>query len=351
MSQDSSLLSQQDIDQLIRSVQGRHTDTRHKSKKPVEHADLSLQAQLAKGQMPTLDVIHERFANLLKQSFLGYIRRQADVAPHGIQVQKYSDFMAHLPVPSNLNLCTIKPFDGHALIAFDPDLVFFIVDNLFGSDGRFHTRVEGRDFTPTEHRIIRRVLDLVFSSYQEAWRMVENIECGFVRSEINTQFANVAVENEIVLTAQVDVHFDGKGGAVYFCFPRGMFEPVRQKLSDNNYGASIQQSQEWTDQLKHNITQANIELIANLADFSMTLREVSMLREGDVLTQNVPTQVIARVMDKPIFACQYGSNHGKYALKILDILAEADDLTEIGLGAIHDKDEPNEREDDTGKEK
>jgi flagellar motor switch protein FliM len=339
MSQDSSLLSQQDIDQLIKSVQGEPHTPKIRSQNKYEHADLSLQAQLAKGHMPTLDIIHERFANLLKTSFLGYIRRHADIIPHNLIIQKYSDFIARLPVPSNLNLCTIKPFEGQALIAFDPDLIFFIVDNLFGSDGRFHTRVEGRDFTPTEHRIIRRMLDLVFKDYQQAWHMVESIECHFVRSEINTQFANIAVENEIVLTAQVEINFEGRGGSIYFCFPRGMFEPVRDELSDKNYGASIQHSQEWTDQLKHNITQAEIELVANLSEFNMTLREVAQLRSGDVLMQNVPGQVIAKIAEKPIFTCQYGTNHGKYALKIIDILAESEDLTEIGLGAIHEHNE------------
>jgi flagellar motor switch protein FliM len=343
MSQEPSLLSQQDIDQLIKSVQGLPSEGKIKSKKhQAESIDLSLQAQLAKGHMPTLDIIHERFSNSLKNALFSYIRRHADVIPHPLRIQKYSDFIAHLPVPSNLNLCSIKPFEGQALIACDPNLIFFIVDNLFGSDGRFHTRVEGRDFTPTEHRIIRRILELIFTAYQEAWHMVESIECSFVRSEINTQFANIAVENEIVLTAQIDINFEGKGGPIYFCFPRGMFEPVRDTLSDKNYGATIHQSQEWTDQLKHNITQAEIEIIADLADFSMTLREVAQLREGDVLMQNVPGQVIAKITDKAIFSCQYGSHNGKYALKIIDILADAGDLTEIGLGAVHDDSEKSE---------
>ena len=80
-----------------------------------------------------------------------------------------------------------------SLLIFDPDLVFLVVDNMFGSDGRYHVRVEGRDFTPTEQRIIRRMLDVVFTEYQKAWEPVYPIEFVFMRSEMNTQFTQCCI--------------------------------------------------------------------------------------------------------------------------------------------------------------
>ena len=112
---------------------------------------------------------------------------------------KYSEFIRNLVVPTNLNLVHMKPLRGTALIVFDPNLVFLVVDNLFGGDGRFHTRVEGRDFTQTEQRIIQRMLDIVFETYAKSWEPVYPLEFEYMRSEMNTQFANIATPNEVVV--------------------------------------------------------------------------------------------------------------------------------------------------------
>ncbi|MFX6702299.1 hypothetical protein ABTH29_20585, partial [Acinetobacter baumannii] len=79
-----------------------------------------------------------------------------------------SEFIRNLVVPTNLNLVHIKPFRGIGLVVFDPQFVFMLVDNMFGGDGRFHTRIEGREFTPTEQRIIMRVLEITFETYAKS---------------------------------------------------------------------------------------------------------------------------------------------------------------------------------------
>lgn len=150
--------------------------------------------------MPTLEIINERFARNLRIGLFNFIRRNAEISVGPVKVQKYSEFIRNLVVPTNLNLCHVKPLRGTALLIFDPDLVFLIVDNLFGSDGRYHVRVEGRDFTATEQRIIRRLLDVVFLEYQKAWQPVYEIEFNYIRSEMNTQFANIATPTEVVVS-------------------------------------------------------------------------------------------------------------------------------------------------------
>ncbi len=117
--------------------------------------------------MPTLEIINERFARLLRIGLFNFLRRSAEVSVGPVRVSKYSEFIRNLVVPTNLNLVHMKPLRGTALMVFDPDLVFLMVDNLFGGDGRFHTRVEGRDFTQTEQRIIQRMLDIVFEAYAQ----------------------------------------------------------------------------------------------------------------------------------------------------------------------------------------
>ena len=149
--------------------------------------------------MPTLEIINERFARLVRIELFNFLRRTVEVSVGPVRITKYSDFIRNLVVPTNLNLVQMKPLRGTALMVFDPTLVFLVVDNMFGGDGRFHTRVEGRDFTQTEQRIIQRILHIVFETYAKSWEPVYPIEFEYLRSEMNTQFANIATPNEVVV--------------------------------------------------------------------------------------------------------------------------------------------------------
>jgi flagellar motor switch protein FliM len=97
--------------------------------------------------MPTLEMINERFARYTRISMFNLLRRSADVAVGGVQVMKFGEYVHSLYVPTSLNLVKIKPLRGTALFILDAKLVFKLVDNFFGGDGR-HAKIEGREFTP-----------------------------------------------------------------------------------------------------------------------------------------------------------------------------------------------------------
>jgi len=158
-----NFLSQEEVDALLKGVSGDQDEiSTDDDGTGVRSYNLATQERIVRGRMPTLEIINERFARLLRIGLFNFLHRTAEVSIGPVRVSKYSEFTRNLVVPTNLNLIHIKPLRGTALIVFDPNLVFLMVDNLFGSDGRFHTRVEGRDFTPTEQRIIQRILNIVF---------------------------------------------------------------------------------------------------------------------------------------------------------------------------------------------
>ncbi|MDB5935502.1 MAG: fliM, partial [Massilia sp.] len=160
-----NFLSQEEVDALLKGVNGDQDDTAAPEESTgVRTYNLATQERIVRGRMPTLEIINERFARLLRVGLFNFLRRSAEVSVGSVRVSKYSEFIRNLVVPTNLNLVHMKPLRGTALMVFDPGLVFLLVDNLFGGDGRFHTRVEGRDFTQTEQRIILRILDIVFEA-------------------------------------------------------------------------------------------------------------------------------------------------------------------------------------------
>lgn len=229
-----NFLSQEEVDALLKGVNGDADEaSTPEDNTGVRTYNLATQERIVRGRMPTLEIINERFARLLRVGLFNYIRRSAEVSVGSVRVSKYSEFIRNLVVPTNLNLVHMKPLRGTALIVFDPGLVFLLVDNLFGGDGRFHTRVEGRDFTQTEQRIILRILDIVFDSYAKSWEPVYPVEFEYIRSEMNTQFANIATPNEVVVSSTFTIELGSVSGQIHICMPYSMIEPIRDTLTSS----------------------------------------------------------------------------------------------------------------------
>jgi len=227
-------------------------------------------------------------------------------------------------VPTNLNLVHMKPLRGTALMVFDPGLVFLLVDNLFGGDGRFHTRVEGRDFTQTEQRIILRILDIVFEAYTKSWEPVFPVEFEYIRSEMNTQFANIATPNEVVVSSTFTVELGSVSGQIHFCMPYSMIEPIRDALTSSLQGEALEVDKRWIRLMTQQIQIAEVELVATLGTGRASFDEILNMKVGDIIPLQVAEQIQATVDGVPVMDCTYGVLNGQYALKVEKLLANAD---------------------------
>jgi len=254
-------------------------------------------------------------------SFFNLIRRTADITVGQVRVQQYSEFIRNLPVPANFNVVQPKPLRGHALFIFDPNLIFLVVDNMFGGDGRFHTRVEGREFTQTEQRIIRKLLDAVFESYGKAWEPVFPLECEFIRSEMNSQFASVTTPNEVVLVTTFDIEFGGIGGAFHVLMPYAMIEPIRELLYSTVQDEHMVTDQRWQRNLSKQIQSADVELTAILGNARITLDQVLKMHGGDIIQLDTEGNIVVQVDGVPVLECKYGISNGQYALKVEKMLS------------------------------
>ena len=288
----------------------------------VRNYDLGRQERIVRGRMPTLEIINERFARLFRIGLFNFMRRNAEISIGPVKVVKYSEFVRNLVVPTNLNLVHIKPLRGTALFIFDPNLVFLIVDNLFGGDGRFHMRVEGRDFTPTEQRIIQSLLDVVFTEYKKSWDPIYPVEFEYVRSEMNTQFANIATPTEVVVTVTFNIELGAGGGDFHVCMPYAMIEPIRDLLNSSMQADRTEVDERWVKQLKNQIQDAEVDLVANLGHTPVTLSQIVNLKVGDVISLDIPEAIVADVDGVPMLECKYGVLNGQYALKVNKVLAE-----------------------------
>jgi flagellar motor switch protein FliM len=316
-------LSQDEVDSLLRGVTGETDDANQDTapKDGVRPYNMATQERIVRGRMPTMEIINERFARLLRIALYNFIHRSAEVSVGPVRVLKFSEFNRNLPVPANLNLVQVKPLRGNSLFIFDPNLVFLVVDSLFGGDGRFHTRVEGREFTQTEHRIIQQLLKVVFETYGKSWEAVFKLDFEFVRSEVNPQFANIATPNEVVVVTTFEIEFNGVGGSLHICMPYSMIEPIRELLYSTMQGDHVVADKRWLHMLSKQIQAAEIELTAVLGQASTTVDQVLKMKTGDFIPLEVPANVIANVSGVPVMECKYGVFNNQYALKVINMLA------------------------------
>lgn len=320
----SNFLSQEEVDALLAGVaDGMEAPEPRKAGTGFRPYNLATQERIVRGRMPTLEIINERFARLLRLSLFNFMRRSANVSVGPVQVIKFSEFVRNLVVPANLNLVHVKPLRGTSLFVFDPALVFLVVDNLFGGEGRSGPRMEGRDFTQTEQRIIQRLLNLVFDSYGKSWRPVYPIEFEYVRAETNTQFANVATPNEIVIATTFEINFGSAGGEMHICIPYSILEPIRDLLSTTMQGESLEVDKRWVDRLSKQVQAAEVTMLVNLANVQVTLDQILNMQVGDVIPLDMPELVTASVDGVPVMDCRYGISNGRYALRMERMLGSA----------------------------
>jgi flagellar motor switch protein FliM len=319
------LLSQDEIDALLHGVDSGKVKTEPAPAAPGEARpyDFATQDRLVRGRMPTLEMVNERFARHYRISLFNMLRRAAELSVKGVEMVKFADYTHSLLVPTSLNLIRVKPLRGTGLMLFEPRLVFAVVDNFFGGAGRFHTKIEGREFTPTEMRVIQLLLKQAFADLQEAWAPVMKLDFEYINSEVNPHFANIVSPREYVVVSRFHVELDGGGGDVHVTLPYSMIEPIRTVLDAGIQSDRVDRDERWTDLLREQLRDAEVDLSSVLGKTELSLRALMKLKPGDVLPIDRPRAVELRVEGLPLFRGQFGTSSGRNAVKITEVLRRA----------------------------
>ncbi|RYY04184.1 MAG: flagellar motor switch protein FliM [Gammaproteobacteria bacterium] len=310
------LLSQDEIDALLHGVDDGDIETEAELEPgAVKNYDLTSQDRIVRGRMPTLEMINERFARYTRISMFNMLRRTADVSVGGIQIQKFGEYVHTLYVPTSLNMVKFRPLRGTALVILDAKLVFKLVDNFFGGDGR-HAKIEGREFTPTELRVVQMVLNQAFVDLTEAWKAIMPINFEYVHSEVNPSLANIVSPSEVVVVSTFHVELDGGGGELHITMPYSMIEPIREVLDAGLQSDSDEQDERWVKALREDVLAAKVELECDVVRRDITLRDIVDLKEGDVIPIEFPDFHVLTANGVPMFRTQLGQHRGNLALKI-----------------------------------
>lgn len=318
------ILSQEEIDALLKGMENGEVDTTPEvaDHTGVRSYDFTNQDLIIRGRMPTLEIINGHFARFFRNSLTSAIRRTVDVISKKIQIRKFGDFVKTLPLPSSLHLFKMEPLRGYALLVIEAKLVFTLLDIFFGGSGKSSFRVEGRDFTAIENRLIQKIVNMIFSDMNKAWRVLQDIRFIHVRSEINPQFVSVVPPGDIVINIPFSIELDEFAGTVILCIPYSMIEPLKEKLYSNFPVDRDEIDLQWIRKILARLEQTEVEIKVELGKAKVYVKDLFQWKAGDVfyLEQEVTDPLNVYVQGVPKYLGRAGLCGANKAVQIEDMI-------------------------------
>lgn len=317
------ILSQDEIDALLHGVESGRVETEDEYRKHDNVAravDLSAHERIVRGRLPTLEMINNRFCRNLRISLFNFLQRAVEVSFQGVRLMKFSEHVHTLALPTSLNIVRVPPLRGSGLFVLDAKLVFSLVETYFGGEGKFYTRIEGREFTAMENRVIQRTLERCFVDMKDAWSPVLPVDFEYVSSEVNPQFANIVSPTEVVVVSSFSLNFDDVGGDFHMTLPYAMVEPIRELLDGGMQSDREGRDDRWSRAIREDMGFAELEMQSTLLEKELSLRELLALKAGDIVPVDMPEQITLCAEDVPLFRGQFGTANGNNAVKILECI-------------------------------
>jgi len=327
----AQVLSQDEVDALLQGISGGEIPTETDKPldvKSVAFFDLTSQDRIVRGRMPALEMLHDRFCRAFRAIMSNMLRRPVDITVLSNEHMKYGEFMRTVPVPTSMHIFKMDPLKGYSLLVLEGKLVFAMIDNFFGGKGSARFKLEGRDFTTIEQRIIRKVAEMILESYENAWKPVYEVTMEWTRAETNPQFANICLASDDVIAVQCEMDLEDSQGKMTFIIPYSSIEPIKDKLKAGYQTEDSLIDSHWQKRLREEIRNVSIECHVELGHAKITGRDLLSLSIGDVikLDEDTTTPVEVFIENKMKFLGflgNYKSNHAVLIHRFVDTLKGA----------------------------
>ena len=315
------ILSQDEVDALLRGLSDGDIETATEAaptEANIRGFDLANQDRIVRGRMPTLDIINDRFAKIHRIALSGSLRRMLDINVCQAEMIKFGEFIRTLPVPTSLHILKMDPLRGHALFMIESRLIFNLVDCFFGGNGRGSYKIEGRDFTSIEYRVINKVVKQVLQDMEQAWQPITPVNFNFVRSEVNPQFATIIPPTDVVIVIRYELEMDRMMGRMALVLPYSTIEPIRSKLSASFQSDQLEVDTEWSKRLRRLIKDVPLELSMELGRTTLKGAELINMEVGDVivLDNDVNVPLLVKVEGIPKFRANAVVCRGNKAFQV-----------------------------------
>ncbi|OGP70562.1 MAG: flagellar motor switch protein FliM [Deltaproteobacteria bacterium RBG_13_58_19] len=302
----TKVLSQEEVDALLKGLVEGEIETeveQHIPEGGVTNYDFASQERIIRGRMPTLEVINEHFARAFRISLSMILRRTVDIQTNFVQMLKFGEFLRSLPLPSSFNIFKADPLRGQCLMVVDSKLVFSLVECFLGGSAKTRFKIEGRDFTTIERRLIHKVVLMAFHDLEKSWAPVHPVKMQSVRTEINPMFVGIATPNDIMVISKFQVEMEQAEGFITVVMPYATVEPIKGKLYSGFQSEQLELDSRWAARIISQIQDMEVNVVVELGTTTMTAQSITNLAEGDVILfdKKVTEPLMARVEGIPKF--------------------------------------------------
>lgn len=316
----NQVLTQDEINALLRGLSDSDVETdtfQDSSEEGIRKYDLASQERIIRGRMPTMELIHDRFARSFRTALSKFLGRTCFINVGGIEIVKFGLFMKKLPLPSSLHIYRMPPLQGYALLVVSTPLVFGMVDSLFGGKGVGKVKIEGREYTAIETRLIGKVVMMALEILKEAWAPIHPVDFVYVRSEFNPLAIAIVPPTDVVIIVTVEVELEQESTTLTLCTPYSTIEPIRQKLTTGFQSNRLEIDSHVIKRMESNIKKTQVDLTVQLAQGQITTKEALQLKIGDVvpLATNPNEEAIIQVEKTPKYKGYVGSYRANRAIK------------------------------------
>jgi flagellar motor switch protein FliM len=281
--------------------------------------DLTSQDRIIRGRLPQLEVIYEKFMRSFRVSLSASLRKIASITLTSTEFLKFGEFINTLPIPTCMSVLRFNNLRGSAIFVIEAKLAYALVDSFFGGADRPYAKMDGKEFTPIELQIVKKVVELAINDLEISWSSIEKIDCSFQRTEINPQFVGIVPPTDVVIASTFDVELEQASGTIAIVIPYSTIEPIKQKLQTGFQVESDQTDKKlWTSIIKEQLLDTQVDIKVNLGETEVKLKDLMNLKVGDVipLTQDSSGELDIQVENVKKFKGYYGVHHGTVAMQI-----------------------------------
>ncbi|TCS80953.1 flagellar motor switch protein FliM [Pectinatus cerevisiiphilus] len=325
------ILSQSEIDKLLSAISTgvvSADEVRVEEQKKIKVYDFKRPDKFSKDQIRTLFMLHENFARILNTYLSTHLRVLVKVEVVSVDQLTYEEFIRSLPNPSVISILSLSSLKGNIIFEMDTNVVFSIIDRLFGGMGD-ESKMKARTLTDIEETVIKNMMSKMMEGLQEAWHNVQDFKLNIESMESNPQFTQIVPSGDMVVIITLQLKVGSVEGLINICIPYIVIEPIVPKLTTTFWvsaSSTRKEHPEEVDQLKKKLRKAIIPVSVELGRVSLTISEFLTLGMGDTLRLNTKAddELVCIVGERPKFYCRPGIIGKRSAVQITKVI-ESDD--------------------------
>lgn len=326
----AQILSQNEIDALLGGLDAvtdqpeEEAASQQVDPGSVVSFDFRKNARPARVKLPGFDVIQDQFNRSLRGTLSSQLRLYVDSMAIPPEIISFQEFLRRIPVPGSLHILKMEPLRGHVLMVIDPQMVFSIVEIFLGATKLGQSRIEGREFTSIEQRLILRIVTSLLADLEKAWQNLMPVKIHYIRGEINPQFAKIVQEDDSVLISRYQLEIDEMSGSITLCLPMAILQPVRARLQKTFQGDETVDPG-WRKALAWNLGLTEVTASVILGRASIKGADLIALAPGDVipLETGVDDLLDLLVEGRPKYQVAPGVVKGQRAVRVESIVDAA----------------------------